>query len=184
MLALYSFAFQHPIPVTNLVTFSWASISTSQTEDQLDNIYDSDFSQGSLSPSSPPSNPSLITLLPDEMFNFPKIPANMLWHCSIGEGTCSYVINLCTPSATNLRSISTIVPQDEAIYLLNKQWKINDKRLYMIFCEMVNAHREDHLKELDIKHVRQSDGHNAVSNYFDYAFCTPVLNNCYHSELL
>jgi len=181
MPALYSFAFQHPISVTNLAAFSMASISTSQTEDQLDNIYDSDFLQGSLSPTPFPSDPSLLALLPEEMFNPLTIPANMLWHCPIGGGTCSYIINLCTPSATNLRSISTIVPQDEAIYLLEKQWKINDDQLCMIFYEMVNAHWEDHLKELDIKHLCQGD---TVSYYFGYASYITVLSNYHCSELL
>jgi len=86
------------------------------------------------------------------MFNPPAISANMLWHCSIG-GTCLYTINLCAPSDANLRSI----PQDEAIYLLEKQWKTNDEQVCMIFHEMVNAHWEDHLKELDIRHVDQGD---------------------------
>ena len=175
MPVLYSFVFQHPISATISATNSAASfifmapiiISQPQpeTEDQLDNIYDSDFSQGSQLPTPSLSDPSLITLLPDEMFNPPTIPANMLWHCPIGGGTCPYTINLSTPSATNLRSISTIVSQDEAIYLLEKKWKINDERLCMIFYEMVNAHREDHLKELDIKHVYQGDS-DSVSDYF------------------
>jgi hypothetical protein len=164
MSALYSFAFQHPIAVTNLEAFSKNLISTSQTEDQLDNIYDSDFSQGSLSPTPSPPDPSLIALIPNEMFHPPTIPADLLWHCSIGGGTCSYTIDLHAPSATNLRSINIIGPQaQDAIYLLEKQWKSNDKQLCIIFYEMVNAHWEDHLKELDIRHVRQGD---AVSNNF------------------
>ena len=128
----------------------------------MDNIYDSDFSQGSLLSTPPPLDPSLIALIPNEMFNSPTIPADMLWHCSIGGGTCSYTINLSAPSATNLRSINAIASQD-AIYLLEKQWKSNNAQLCIIFYEMVNAHWEDHLKELDIRHVRQGD---AVSNYF------------------
>lgn len=177
MAALYSFASQHPISVTNSAGSSRAPqappISTSQTEDQLNNIYDSDFTQGSLSPTSchagpaihppPPPDPSLFALIPHEMFNPPTFPADLLWHCSIGGGTCTYIINLCAPSDANLRSISTVVPQDEAIYLLEKQWKSTDEQVCMIFHEMVNAHWEDHLKELDIKHVDQGD---TVSNYF------------------
>ena len=144
-----------------------APVSTSQTEDQLDNIYDSDFSQGSLSPTPPPSDPSLTALIPNEMFNLPPISANMLWHCPVGEGTCSYTINLSAPSATNLRSINTIISQDEAIYLLEKQWKSNNEQLGKIFCEMVNAHWDNHLKELDIRNVQQGD---AVSSYF-WSYC-------------
>ena len=147
------------------------SICTSQTDDQLDHIYDSDFTQGSLSstschadsaihPSSPP-DPSLIALIPHVMFNSPTIPANLLWHCPIGEGSCSYTINLCTPSDASIRFISTIISQDDAVYLLEKQWKSDDEQVCMIFYEMVNAHWEDHLKELDIKHVDQGD---TVSN--------------------
>lgn len=156
---------KNPISVT--VDSFKAPINTSQTEDQLDNIYDSDFTQGSLSPTPchtgstihppPSSDPSLFALIPHEMFNPPTIPANLLWHCPIGGGTCSYTINLCAPSNTNLRSISTMVPQDEAIYLLEKQWKGDNEQVCMIFYEMVNAHWEDHLKELDIKHVDQGD---------------------------
>ena len=152
-----------------------APISSSSAEDQLDNIYDSDFTQGSLSstschadswptaihPSSPP-DPSLYALIPNEMLNPPTLPANMLWHCPIGGGNCPYTINLCAPSNANLRSISAIASQYEAIYLAEKQWKSNDEEICMIFHEMVNAHWEDHLKELDIKYVLQGD---TVSSY-------------------
>ena len=40
---------------------------------------------------------------------------------------------------------------------MEKEWKSNDEQLYTIFYEMVNAHWEDHLKELDIKHVKQGN---------------------------
>ena len=97
------------------------------------------------------------------MFHPPTIPANMLWYCPIGGGTCSYTIDLCAPSAANLRSINTIVSKgQDAIYLLEKQWKSDNKQLCIIFYEMANAHWEDHLKELDIRHVHQGD---AVSNF-------------------
>jgi hypothetical protein len=93
----------------------------------------------------------------------PTVPANLLWHCPVGGGTCSYFINLYTPSDANLRSISTIAPQEEVIHLLEKQWKSDDEKLCIIFHDMVNAHWDDHLKELDIKQVHQGDN---VSNYF------------------
>jgi len=162
LLLLYLFAFQHPISVTNPAGSSRAPISTFQSEDQLDNIYDSDFSQGSLSPTPPSSDPSLFALIPQEMFIPPTVPANMLWHCPVGGGTCLYIINLCALSDANLRSISKIVPQDEVICLLEKQWKSDDEKVCMIFHEMVNAHWDNHLKELDIKHVCQDDD---VSNF-------------------
>lgn len=149
-----------------------------QAEDQQDNIYDSDFTQGSLSPTDchatswlphsiavhPPSppGPSLCALIPHEMLIPPTLPVDMLWHCPIG-GTCSYIINLCAPSDTNLKSISANFPQDEVVYFLKKGWKSNDQQVFIIFHEMVNAHWEDHLKELDIKFVRQGD---AVSDHF------------------
>jgi hypothetical protein len=50
---------------------------------------------------------------------------------------------------------------------LERNWKSNDEQVYMVFCEMVNAHWEDHLKELDIKYVRQGD---TVSNWFIKCF--------------
>lgn len=193
MLALYLSTFQHSISVTNLVVSSRAPISTSQTDDQLDNIYDSDFTQGSLSPTSchaslwptaatrpPPSpNPSLYALIPNEMLIPPTLPADMLWHCPVGGGTCTYIINMHTPSSANLRSISTIVSQDETICFLEKKWKSDDEEICMIFYEMVNAHWEDHLKKLDIKHIRQGD---AVSKCFGYAFYMSVLSNSCHLE--
>ena len=170
MSALYSFAFQPSISVTNLEAFSTLT-SAPQNEDQLDNIYDSDFSQGSLSPTPSPSDPSLIALIPDEMLHPPTIPTNMLWHCPIG-GTCSYTIDLCAPSVANLRSVDTTASQaQDAIYLLEKQWKSNDKQLCMIFNEMVHAHWEDHLKELDIRYIHQGDD---VSNHF-YALHMPIV---------
>jgi hypothetical protein len=112
------------------------------------------------------------------MFNPPTISANMLWHCPIGGGSCLYTINLCAPSDANLRSINTIISQDEVIYLLEKQWKSNDEQVCMIFHEMVNAHWEDHLKELDIKHMDQGD---TVSNYFWLypLYSMSVLSNCH-----
>jgi hypothetical protein len=84
----------------------------------------------------------------------------MIWHCPIGGGTCQYVIDLCTPSDENLQLIRTVVLKDETDFLLGKEWKGNDEQVYMIFYELVNAHWEDHLKELDIKHVKHG---NAVS---------------------
>jgi hypothetical protein len=91
----------------------------------------------------------------------PTLPVDLLWHCPVGQGTCSYAINLCSPSNTTLKSISAVIPQNEVICFLEKNWKSNDEQVYTIFCEMVNAHWEDHLKELDIKYVRQGD---TVSN--------------------
>jgi len=115
----------------------------------------------------PLSDPSLYALIPYEMLTSPTLPLNMLWHCPVGGGTCSYVIDLYTPSDINLRAINGIVSQDEVIYFLEKDWKSNDEQVYVIFCEMVNAHWEDHLKELDIKYVRQGD---AVSSYIAWPF--------------
>ena len=89
------------------------------------------------------------------MFVSPTLPASMIWHCPIGGGIRQYVIDLCTPSDNNLQLVSTVVPKDENNYLLGKEWKGNDEQVYMTFYEMVNAHWEDHLKELDIKHVEQ-----------------------------
>lgn len=174
------------ISVTTLSTFSSRSPAITlkdQAEDQLDNIYDSDFTQGSLSPTfyhasslpshstalhtAPPPNPSLYALIPHEMLIPPTLPVDLLWHCPVGGGACSYVINLHSPSNTNLGSINAIIPKNEVIHLLERNWKSNDEQVYMVFCEMVNAHWEDHLKELDIKYVRQGD---TVSNWFIKCF--------------
>ncbi len=83
----------------------------------------------------------------------PTLPADMLWHCPIGGGTCRYAINLFSPSDDNLRHVS----YDNTNYLLNEDWKCNDEQLMMVFYEMVNAHWEEHLRELDIKHVRHNN---------------------------
>jgi len=163
-------------PVTPTTHASTASpskslLSVSQAKDQLDNIYDSDFTQGTLSPTShyggpwfshsdavhTPLNPSLYALIPKEMFVAPMLPADLLWHCPVGKGTCSYTIDLCAPSDDNLKLVKTVVARDDIIHLLEKEWKSNDEQVYMIFFEMVNAHWEDHLKELDVKHVRKGD---------------------------
>jgi hypothetical protein len=185
---VYLFVSQPVIPVTQAFSAS-SRIRTptttiiskdSKDDDHLDNIYDSDFSQGSLSPTScyagpwlsssaiQPPNPSLYALIPHEMFVSPILPANMIWHCPIGGGTCQYVIDLCTPSDDNLQLIGTVVPIDEVNYLLGKEWKSNDEQLYMIFYEMVNAHWEDHLKELDIKHVKQGNVVCIVSSHISF----------------
>jgi len=170
--------------VTDSAVSSKAPISTSQTtEDQIDNTYDSDFTQGSLSPTSchaslwlshpaaahPPAHPdpSLYAIIPHEMLIPPTLPLDLLWHCPIGGGICSYAINLCSPSDADLKSISSISSQDKVISFLEKQWKSDDEQVQVIFYEMVNAHWEDHLKELDIKYVHQGD---VVSNYFGQDF--------------
>ena len=163
-------------------------------EDQPDNIYDSDFTQGSPSPTSyhaspwplysaavhthPTSNPSLYALIPHEMLVPPTLPVNMVWHCPVG-GTCSYVIDLCAPSDDNMRLISAVVPQDDITYLHEKDWKTNDEQVHMIFYEIVNAHWENHLKELDIRYVQQGDD---VSYYFVKLFS--VCAEQYQTEYL
>ncbi len=94
----------------------------------------------------------------------PTLPVDMLWHCSVGGGTCSYVINMCSPSDDNLRVVRKRVPNDSIDYLLNKDWKYNDEQVMMVFYEIVNAHWEDHLgRELDVGYVRRDD---AVSHRF------------------
>jgi len=153
------------------------SLYIPQAKDQLDNIYDSDFTQGTLSPTShytglwlpysdtvytPPSNPSLYALIPKEMFVAPVLPADLLWYCPVGGGTCSYIIDMCAPSDDNLKLIKVVVSQDDITHLLEKGWKSNDEQVYTIFYEMVNAHWEDHLMELDIKHVQKG----GVVGYF------------------
>jgi hypothetical protein len=98
------------------------------------------------------------------MFISPTLPTDLIWHCPIEGSTCLYVIDLCTPSDENLKRVSTVIPSGDRISFLKKEWKCNDEQLYTIFYEMVNAHWEDHLKELDIRHVKQG---NVVS-------CEPV----------
>jgi hypothetical protein len=105
----------------------------------------------------------------------------MLWHCPIGGGTCSYTIDLCAPSAANLRLINTVISQDDALYLLEKQWRSDDEQLSKIFFKMVEVHQEDHLKELDIKHVQQGDD---VSCYFGLCLLYVCAKQLSLSELL
>ncbi|KAI9444800.1 hypothetical protein H4582DRAFT_2179797 [Lactarius indigo] len=138
----------------------------SRFDEQFDNIYDSDFSQVSTS-----SNRSsyetaalgsfplhgLLRCLPPEMFTPPTLPANMLWHCPVGGGTCPHVINMCRPSEDNLGLVRRRVPNDSISYLLNGDWKYNDEQVMTIFYEIVNAHWEDHLKKLDVRYVRRDD---------------------------
>jgi hypothetical protein len=138
----------------------------------LENIYDSDFSQASLSPTSfqtgsalpyvadidtPPPDPTLYTLIPPEMLTPPTLPFDMIWHCPVGGGSCLYLINLCTPTGTDIRLVQALLPHEDIIHLLSKDWKCNDELIMMVFYEMVNAHWEEHLKDLDIKYVRQGD---------------------------
>jgi hypothetical protein len=91
------------------------------------------------------------------MFVAPTLPADLIWHCPIGSGACLYIIDLCTPSDANLKVISAVVPSNDRISFLEKEWKSNDEQLYTIFYELVDAHWGDHLKELDIKHVKQGN---------------------------
>jgi hypothetical protein len=139
------------------------------SEDHVEHIYDSDFSQASLSPTSFhharsvsvdstfPPNPTLYSLIPPEMLTAPTLPIDMIWHCPVRGGSCTYCINLCAPTDDNLRLIRAIVPHSDIIWLLSKDWKFDDEQVMMIFYEMVNAHWEIHLKELDIKYIRQGD---------------------------
>ena len=105
----------------------------------------------------------ILNLLPPEMFTPPVLPVDMLWHCPVGGGTCSYVINLCSPSDDNLRLVHKYMSNDSINYLLKKDWKSNDKQVMMMFYEIVQAHWEDHLRALDIKYVWHND---AVSHCF------------------
>lgn len=128
------------------------------------NVYDSDFSQvSSSSERSSSDTPALSSLplgslLPPEMFAPPTLPADLLWHCPVGGGTCTYTVDLCSPSQDNLALVHKRVPNDSINYLLNKDWKCNDEQVMMVFYEIVNAHWEDHLRtELDIEYVRRGD---------------------------
>lgn len=128
------------------------------------NVYDSDFSQVSSSShrssSDTPTLSSLphVSLLPPEMFAPPTLPADLLWHCPVGGGKCTYTVDLRSPSQDNLRLVDKRVPNDSIDYLLNKDWKCNDEQVMMVFYEIVNAHWEDHLKtELGIEYVRRDD---------------------------
>lgn len=179
IISLYSFDSQSVPSVSHGLSASSSRtlITKSEADGQHNNAYDSDFSQESLSPTSchaspwlshsanvqSPPDPSLYALIPHEMCVSPILPANMVWHCSIGGGTCPYVIDLCGPSEDNIRLISTVVSSDDIGHFLQRGWKGNDEEVYTIFYEIVNAHWEDHLKELDIKHVKQG---NTVSDDF------------------
>jgi hypothetical protein len=128
----------------------------------MEHIYDSDFSQASLSSTSSvdstlPIDPELYCLIPREMLKPPRLPIDLIWHCPVGGGSCTYSINLCAPTDDNLRLIRAVVPHDAIIFLLSKDWKSNDEQIFAIFYEMVNAHWENHLKEFDIKYIRQGD---------------------------
>lgn len=94
----------------------------------------------------------------------PALPANMLWHCTVGGGTCSYTINLCSLSQDNLRLARKRVPRESLDYVVNRDWKADDGQVWTVFYEIVNAHWEDHLRELDIEYVRGDD---AVRVSFD-----------------
>jgi hypothetical protein len=89
------------------------------------------------------------------MFLSPLLPTDLIWHCPIGG--CIYVIDLCTPSDDNLKHVSTSISSGDRISFLRKEWKGNDEALYTFFYEMVNGHWEDHLKGMDIKHVKQGN---------------------------
>jgi hypothetical protein len=163
---------KHPTSTTVTASSSKAP-TTATSEGHLDNIYDSDFSQATLSPTSfhagsvlpyaapvdspPPPDPALYTLIPPEMLIAPTLPVDMIWHCPVGGGSCLYLIDLCAPTGNNLRLIQALVPHEDIINFLSKDWKCNDEQVMMIFYEMVNAHWGDHLKELDIRYVRQGD---------------------------
>jgi hypothetical protein len=170
-LSQYSlFAFQ-PSPKRQSVALTAAQPFTkghfdAHFEDTLENAYDSDFSQVSTashhSSSAPPTPDTLAlcNILPPEMFMPPTLPSDMVWHCPVGEGRCPFVINMCSPSQDTLGLVHKHVSSDSINYLLHRDWKCNDKQVMMAFYEIVNAHWEEHLQELGIKHVQHS---NAVS---------------------
>ncbi|KAH9044480.1 hypothetical protein EDB85DRAFT_1909713 [Lactarius pseudohatsudake] len=158
----------------SIVASSSKGRDDSRFDEHIDNIYDSDFSQVSTSSNHSSSEKKtaalgsfplhgLLQRLPSEMFTPPTLPANMLWHCPVGGGTCSYVINMCRPSVDNLGLVRMRVPNDSIVHLLNNDWKYNDEQVMTIFYEIVNAHWEVHLRELDIRYVRGGD---AVSYRF------------------
>jgi hypothetical protein len=102
-LLLYLHVSQPVIPPAHVLraSSSMTPITISQAEDQYENVYDSDFTQGSPSPTlchatpcfsstvhahSPSFDPSLYALIPSEMYAPPTIPADMLWHCPSWRG--------------------------------------------------------------------------------------------------
>ena len=62
----------------------------------------------------------------------PTLPADMLWHCPVGGGTCSYLIDMCSHAGDN-------------------------EQIMTMFYELVHAHWGTHLKELGLKYVRRND---------------------------
>ncbi|KAH8997293.1 hypothetical protein EDB92DRAFT_1941926 [Lactarius akahatsu] len=150
----------------SIVASSSKGRDDSRFDEHLDNIYDSDFSQVSTSSNHSSSKTAalgsfplhgLLQHLPPEIFTPPTLPANMLWQCPVGGGTCSYVINMCRLSVDNLGLVRMRVPNDSIDYLLNNDWKYNDEQVMTIFYEIVNAHWEVHLRELDIRYMRGGD---------------------------
>jgi hypothetical protein len=166
---MFNIFFQLPSPIRphSIPGSTSKGHDESHFDEHLDNIYDSDFSQVSSSSNHSAALASLPLrdLLPPEMTSPPTLPVDMLWHCPVAGGTCSYVIDLCSPSDNNLRLVHKCVPPKDSInYLLNKDWKHNDERVMTVFYEIVHAHWEEHLRELDIKYVRHDD---VVSHRFD-----------------
>lgn len=161
-LSQYSFFAFQPLPKRQSVALAVAQSSTDAhledtPWDPLENTYDSDFSQASYHSSSNTPAFDTLALLPPEIFMPPTLPADMVWHCPVGEGRCTYVINLCSPSQDNLGLLHKCVPNDSINYLLHRDWKCNDEQVMMVFYEIVNAHWEEHLRELGLKYVRCND---------------------------
>lgn len=102
-------------------------------------------------------DPELYYLIPSEMLGTPTLPLDLIWHCPVGGGSCSYSINLLAPTNDNLSLIQGVVDQDDIVQFLSKDWKANDELIFHVFYEMVNRHWVDHLNGLDIRYVRRGD---------------------------
>jgi hypothetical protein len=168
-----------------MTTSSLKPLTPLSSEDHVEHIYDSDFSQASLSSTSSvdstlPIDPELLSLIPPEMLTAPPLSIDMIWHCPMGGGSCMYCINLCAPTDDNLRLIRAHVPHEAIVYLISKDWKSDDEQVMAIFYEMVNAHWESHLKELDIKYIRQGD---AVKSFTVQSVPNALLANSYRVPL-
>ncbi|KAI0275072.1 hypothetical protein BC834DRAFT_965512 [Gloeopeniophorella convolvens] len=144
-------------------------------EQALESVqYDSDFSDASTPPASPsssragsptlmlssldsrlPLNPEIWSLVPDEVLRPPVLPPDLHWYCPLGGGTCPYSIDMYAPSEDELRILRTCgdVPLKDINDLRRKEFKSDEERVYLMFCELVSAHWDVHLAELDIKHV-------------------------------
>jgi hypothetical protein len=129
-------------------------------QEDLEHLYDSDFSEASTPPMSDSDSdsnispdPELLALIPRCLWDPPELPiAGFVWTCPVPD--CEYSIDFLKLTAENVAGLL----DNEVRFLKNKKWtSIQDGRVTRNFYLMVTVHWDDHLERNGIQLRKSSE---------------------------